>query len=125
MARKKSRELTEAELRLMNILWSKNAASVGEIIAALPAEPALAYSTVLTTLRILEAKGVVGRKKEGRAFIYEPVLERAAATKGAVRNLLSRFFNDSPEQLVASLLTNEKLTSKELARLKKLIADYE
>ncbi len=109
----------------MNVLWTKQTATVGDIVEALPAEPALAYSTVLTTLRILETKGVVRHRKQGRAFVYEPVVAREAAVTGAVRHLLTRFFDGSPELLVASLLKNEKLGSKELAQLKRLIADYE
>ncbi len=109
----------------MNVLWTKQTATVGDIVEALPAEPALAYSTVLTTLRILEIKGVVRHRKEGRAFVYEPVIARETAVTGAVRHLLTRFFDGSPELLVASLLKNEKLGSKELARLKRLIADHE
>ena len=108
----------------MKILWTRQTATVGEIVGALPAEPALAYSTVLTTLRILETKGIVRHRKEGRAFVYEPVVAREAAVTGAIRHLLTRFFDGSPELLVASLLKSEKLGSKELARLKRLIADH-
>ena len=62
MARKKSPNLTEAELRLMDVLWDKGAATVGEVAEALPRGVDLAYNTVLTTLRILEEKGYVDRK---------------------------------------------------------------
>ena len=123
MARRPSRELTEAELRLMNVLWTSGPSTVGDIAAKLDTQPPLAYSTVLTTLRILEGKGYLQHKKEGRAFVYEPRVAQAEASTGAVKHLLSRFFNNSPELLVASLLKDETIGRKELNRLKRLIAE--
>jgi predicted transcriptional regulator len=123
MARKSPRQLTEAELRLMKVLWNREPATVGEILDSLNDQPPLAYSTVLTTLRILETKGFVRHKKQGRAFVYEAAVAREDATAGALKHLLSRFFDDSPELLVANLLKSEKIGSKELARLKRLIAE--
>ena len=123
MPRKPSRQITEGELRLMNVLWDKGRSTVGEIVDALPAKPPLAYSTVLTTLRILEVKGYVRHEKEGRAFVYEPALAREEASTGAVRHLLARFFDNSPELLLASLLKDEKISRKELDRLKRMIAE--
>ena len=107
----------------MNVLWDKGRSTVGEIVDALPAKPPLAYSTVLTTLRILEVKGYVRHEKEGRAFVYEPAVARDEASTGAVRHLLSRFFDNSPELLLASLLKDEKISRKELDRLKRMIAE--
>jgi predicted transcriptional regulator len=107
----------------MNVLWSRGSGTVGDIVAALDAKPPLAYSTVLTTLRILEAKGYVQHKKEGRAFVYEPAVAHEEASSGAVKHLLSRFFNNSPELLLASLLKDERIGRKELNRLKRLIAE--
>ncbi len=125
MPRKPSRELTDAELRLMNVLWDKGPGTVAEIVAALDAEPPLAYSTVLTTLRILEAKGYTRHKKESRAFVYEPAVAREEASTGAVRRLLFRFFDNSPELLLANLLKDERISRKELNRLKRMIAERE
>jgi predicted transcriptional regulator len=123
LARKKPQQLTEAELRLMNILWRKDRATVAEVAAALPAHLDLAYNTVLTTLRILEAKGYArhARAKDGRAFIYRPVLGRIEATRDAVRQLLGRFFGDSPEALVLNLLEDETIGEAELKKIRKLI----
>jgi predicted transcriptional regulator len=125
MARKKSPTLTEAELRLMQILWERESATVGDIADSLPRRPGLAYNTVLTTMRILETKGYVKRKKEGRAHVYSPVVDRDTAQQSAVRHLVSRFFDNSPEQLVLRLLEDEKLNEAELARLKKMIRNSE
>jgi predicted transcriptional regulator len=66
--------LTEAEMRLMEILWDRGNATVAEVVEALSPEASLAYTTVLTTMRILEQKGYVGHNTQGRAFIYHPVL---------------------------------------------------
>jgi predicted transcriptional regulator len=121
MARRQSTTLTEAELPIMDVLWAKGTASVTDVVEGL-ANSAIAYNTVLTTLRILERKGYVRHTKEGRAFVYHPVVERGEASRKAVRNLMKRFFNDSPEMLILNVLGDEQLDEKELERLKKLIS---
>jgi predicted transcriptional regulator len=121
MARKQSPTLTEAELPIMDILWQKGSAVVTNVVASL-ANSAVAYNTVLTTLRILERKGYVRHTKEGRAFVYHPVVERGEANRKAVRNLVRRFFQDSPELLILNVLEDEQLAESELGRLKRLIA---
>ncbi len=127
MARKKSTSLTDAELRLMNVIWDKGAATVAEVAQALPADLDLAYNTVLTTLRILEDKGFVRHEKpaDGRAFVYQAVVDRDQASRSAVRSLMSRFFRDSPELLVQNLLEDEEISEKELGRIRKLLAQEE
>lgn len=121
MARGKSPTLTEAELRLMEVLWHKRSATVGEVLAGLPVDTALAYSTVLTTLRILEQKGYVTHSESGRAFVYRPLIGRDEAQRSATQQLVRRFFNNSPELLALSLLEQENIDDQELERLKKLI----
>ena len=121
MARKQSPTLTEAELPIMDILWEKGFAVVTEVVAGL-SNSAIAYNTVLTTLRILERKGYVRHTKEGRAFVYHPVVERGEASRKAVRNLMKRFFQDSPELLILNVLEDERLDEIELARLKRMIS---
>jgi predicted transcriptional regulator len=121
MARQKSPTLTEAELRLMEVLWERGNATVTEVADALPAAVPLAYSTVLTTLRILERKGYVRHIKEGRAFVYEAVVGRGEASRSAMRYVLSRFFRNSPELLVLNMLEDEQIDAQELERLKGLI----
>lgn len=118
MPRPKSPTLTEAELRLMQILWDRGSGTVSDVAAALPRRRELAYNTVLTTLRILEAKGYVVRRKDGRAHVYSPRVDRAKAQQTALRHIVSRFFDDSPELLVLNLLDDERLDADELSRLK-------
>lgn len=124
MARKKSKTLTEAELRLMEILWQKGRLTVGEVRASLGAPP-IAYNTALTTLRILEKKGFVRHEAEGRAFIYIPRIRREEASTTALHVLLNRFFDDSPGALALKLVENQHLNRAELLRLKELIDQYE
>ena len=121
MPRPKSPTLTEGELRLMQILWDLGSGTVSDVAAALPRRRELAYNTVLTTLRILEAKGYVMRRKDGRAHVYSPLVDRASARKSALRHLVSRFFEDSPELLVLNLLDDEQVDPEELSRLKAAI----
>ena len=125
MARKKSPNLTEGELPLMEVLWKRGSATVGEVVASLPADPPLAYSTVLTTLRILEAKGYLRHTKNGRAFVYEPVVVQEEASRRALGYLLNRFFGGSREVLVMNLLKEETIGRAELRRIKKMIAESE
>lgn len=123
MARKKSPTLTDAELRLMDVLWEKGSATVGDVAGALPMRPQLAYSTVLTTLRILEEKGYVRHGRRGRAFVYRPVIDRGEVRRGAVRYILSRFFQDDPALLLVNILEHEKLDPEELQRLREMIEE--
>ena len=109
----------------MEVLWEKGPATVGEVAGALPKRPSLAYSTVLTTLRILEQKGYVRHGRRGRAFVYRPVVDRGAVRRSAIRFVLSRFFQDSPELLVVNILEHEKLDAAELERLRKMIEESE
>ena len=124
MARKKSPNLTEGELRLMDVLWDRGSATVAEVAEALPKDLGLAYNTVLTTMRILEDKGYLRHTKAegGRAFVYTPVVGRDEAGKTALRYLVSRFFRNSPELLVLNLLEDEELTASEIRRIRRLIA---
>ncbi len=105
----------------MDILWAKGQATVSEVVDALPPDADLAYSTVLTTLRILEEKGYLTHLKQGRAFVYAAAVERAAAQRSALTQLLDRFFGGQPELLVQNLLDNDELSKVEIRRLKKLI----
>ena len=123
MARKESPVLTEAELPLMDVIWTRGASTVNDVLEALPNDPPLAYNTVLTTLRILEDKGYLEHEKDGRAFVYKPRVPREQARHSALRLLLSRFFENSAEQLVHNLLQSEKLSAAEMKRLKKMIGE--
>jgi len=121
MPPRKSNTLTEAELRLMKILWRRGESAVTDLVAALPDSEPLAYNSVLTTIRILEQKGYVTHRQEGRAFVYSPSVAEHEASLTEVRNVLNRFFGNSPERLVLSLLGDEDISADELQRLKDAI----
>ena len=127
MARTRSSSLTEAEIRLMDVVWDKGLATVADVAEALPKELGLAYNTVLTTMRILEDKGYLEHTKpaEGRAFVYRPVVGREEASRNAVRHLISKFFRNSPELLVLNVLKDEELSETELQRIRQLVAEEE
>ena len=124
MARKKSPNLTDAELRLMEVIWEKGEATVSDVVESLPMKVPLAYSTVLTTLRILENKGYLQHVKAGRAFVYKTLVDREQARENAITHLLRRFFEDSPELLMLNLIEGKKISQKELARLRKRIEEH-
>lgn len=105
----------------MRVLWERGAATVGDVASALKGGPRPAYNTVLTLLRIMERKGYVKHVKAGRAFVYEPVIDRQRAQRGAVRHLLNRFFDDSPQALVLNLLRDEGLDPHEVEALRELV----
>jgi predicted transcriptional regulator len=125
MPPKKSNTLTEAELRLMKILWRRGESAVNDLVAAMPDGETLAYNSVLTTIRILEQKGYVEHRQEGRAFIYRPCVAEQEASRSEVRHVLSRFFGDSRERLLLSLLGDEDISAEELQRLKHAIRNAE
>jgi len=109
----------------MQVLWEQGATTVAAVADALPRDPPLAYSTVLTTLRTLEQKGYVKHSKAGRAFVYTPLVDSTKASRDALRFVVSRFFTGSASQMVQNLIESEEISSKELRRLKKLIAESE
>jgi predicted transcriptional regulator len=122
MPPRKSITLTEAELRLMKLLWSRGESAVGELVAAMPEGETLAYTSVLTTIRILEQKGYVQHRQEGRAFVYWPCVEEHEASKSEIRHMMQRFFGNSRERLLLSLLGDDEIDPAELRRLKDAIA---
>jgi predicted transcriptional regulator len=118
---KTSATLTEAELRLMEVLWAKGPSTVQQVVDALPADTPLAYNSVLTTIRILEKKGYAGHDKDGRAHVYKPLVARQEAARSEVRNLVRRMFRNSHELLVLNLLEEEQINLAELKRLRHLL----
>jgi predicted transcriptional regulator len=123
MPRPRSPTLTDAESRVMAVLWQHRSARVADVVAALTRKRPVTYSTIQTILRILEAKGYVSHEKVGRAFIYHPRVDVRQARRRALRHLMSRLFNGSASLLVRNMLEDEQLDHEERVRLKRLIAD--
>jgi len=122
MPPKQSITLTQAELRLMKVLWRRGESTVAEVVEAVADEGALAYTSVLTTIRILEKKGYVCHRQDGRAFLYSACIGELEASRSEVRHVLQRFFGNSRERLLLSLLGDEEISGDELKRLKEAIA---
>ncbi|MGD0987603.1 MAG: BlaI/MecI/CopY family transcriptional regulator [Candidatus Sulfotelmatobacter sp.] len=125
MPPRKSATLTEAELRLMEVLWEKGPATVQQVLDGLSEEAPLAYNSVLTTIRILEKKGYLKHEKDGRAHVYAPLVERKEATRSEIRRLVNRFFGNSQELLVLNILEDRGLEAAELNRLRKMLKESE
>lgn len=123
MPRPKSPTLTDGELRLMRVLWEKGEATVGDVVTALTERPKPAYNTVLTLLRILEKKGYVTHRKDGRAFIFLPLIGQADARRSALKTLVNRFFEGSPRLLILNLLDDDQLPPEALQQLKDAIEE--
>lgn len=121
MPPKRSITLTEAELRLMKVIWARGESTVAELAAAVAEEHSLAYNSVLTTIRVLENKGYVQHRQEGRAFLYTACVAQGEAGLGEVHHVLHRFFQGSRERMLVSLLGNGDISAEELKRLKQAI----
>ncbi len=121
MPRKKHLTLTNAEHRIMEVIWAKGSATVADVVEALKGRDA--YTTILTLMRILKEKGYLSSRKEGRAFVFVPKVDRDTVARKAVNQLLSKFFAGSPSELVLSFLREEELTPEELDAIKRKIVD--
>ena len=122
MPPKQSATLTEAELRIMEVLWRKGSGTVQQVLDWLPSP--LAYNSVLTTIRILERKGRVRHVKDGRAFIYEPTIGREEASRSEIRHLVSRFFRNSHEALLLNILQDDEIDPSQLKRLREMLDEH-
>jgi predicted transcriptional regulator len=122
MAKSKQGGLARRERQIMDILYRRGRATVGEVMADLSGTPS--YSTVRTQLRVLEEKGHVRHEEQGLRYVYEPAVPRGEARKSALRHLVDTFFDGSAEQTMAALLGGERkrLSDAELRRIADLIA---
>ena len=121
MPPKRSITLTEAELRLMRVLWERGECAVSEVVSAIADVTPLAYTSVLTTIRVLEKKGYVSHRQEGRAFLYSSRVPQHEASRSEVKHVLQRFFGNSRERLLLSLLGDDEITPGELKRIRQAI----
>jgi predicted transcriptional regulator len=117
------RPLTPVELELMQIVWKQGEVSVADVQAALPPERALAYTSVSTVLRILEQKGVVHSRKQGRGHLYSALLPREAYEAQSVRHLVDTLFEGTPSALVARLVEAVPLAPEDVERIRKLLKE--
>ncbi len=113
--------LTEVELEMMGVLWDLKEGSVSDVLQKLPANRKLAYTSVSTMLRILEQKGVVASRKEGRGHLYSPLLDRESYGKASVEDLVEKVFGGAPSAMVRTLLDIGGLTDSDLDAIRKVI----
>lgn len=111
---------TDREIDVMQVLWDRGPSIVAEVRAAL--KDSLAYTTVLTILRTLEGKGYVGRDEEGKGHRYFANVRRQTAQGSALRHLTQKLFNGSAELLLTRLVSDQKLSSEQLQRMRDLLA---
>jgi BlaI family transcriptional regulator, penicillinase repressor len=118
---RQSGTLTEAELRIMNVLWVKGSGTVQQVLDSITENSILAYNSVLTTIRVLEKKGYLKHIKDGRAHVYTPLVGQKEATRSEIRHLVGRFFKNSHEQFVLNLLEDEGFEPEEIGRLREML----
>jgi predicted transcriptional regulator len=117
--------LTRRELQIMKVVWDEGAVTVKEVCQAISKNKAIAYTTILTFMKILENKGVLSHTRSGRAFLYRPVLSRQQATRNHVHDAIERFFDGRPERLLVDVLNNEVTTPEQLGYAKNLLGVWQ
>lgn len=110
---------TDRELDVMGVLWDRGASTVAEVREHLTDD--LAYTTVLTILRVLEEKGHVGHEEEGRAYRYHALVAREEAGSSALRRMTRKLFGGSPEMLLTQLVADRSLSEDDLRRMRELL----
>lgn len=117
----KEKQLTEVELELMTVLWKLSEGTVADVLAALPKERKLAYTSVSTILRILEQKRVLKTRKEGRGHVYIPALAKSDYEARTIQHVVDKVFDGTPVALVKQLLGAVEINEADLQELKNLI----
>ena len=123
MAKTRLHRLGDLQLRIMKILWGTGEATVGAVHEELAREKDLAYTTIATMLRKMEARGLVKHRLEGRSFVYRAAVGEEAVSRGMADHLLDRLFEGSLADMVHHLLSTRDISREELKRLEKLIAE--
>ena len=112
--------LTTCEAEVMNVVWSQHAVTVQDVVDAIPRR--LAYTTVMTTMKILEDKGFIERReKRGRAYVYRPLVSCESVSRTTVREMANRFFDGSVKSMVLSMIKTKQITTEDLIELRSAI----
>ncbi len=116
--------LTKCELEVMDVVWRKGRATVQDVVDSL--ERPLAYTTVMTTLKILdEQRDVLRKKKQGRAYVYEPAVSREEISSSMAAGLTQRLFGGSVKSFVLSLVESDSMSQSDIEELKQAIESLE
>ncbi len=114
-------ELTKAEERIMQIFWKLKKAFVKDVIAEFPDNPKPPYNTISSVVRILTQKGFLGFKAYGKTYEYYTAIDKSEYRKSKVKKIMAGYFSDSPSSLLSFIVKEEKLSKKEIEKLKELI----
>jgi BlaI family transcriptional regulator, penicillinase repressor len=123
MAKSKIHRLGDLQLRIMKVLWAAGEATVADVHKVVAGERDLAYTTVATMLRKMEARGLVRHRAEARSFIYRAAVAEEAVSTGMADHLLDRLFEGSLADMVSHLLSTHEVSRAELLKLERLIAE--
>jgi len=118
-------KLTDAELEIMHVVWELDGGTVRQVYEILNQQRPLAYTTVMTMMNILEEKGHLTRRKEGRAYHYQPVRPKSQVISGMVDDFVGRVFEGSAAPLVVSLVKDKKISKKDLDEIARMIKETE
>ena len=119
------KKLTNAELEIMHVVWELDGGTVRQVHERLNQQRPLAYTTVMTMMNILEDKGHLSRRKEGRAYRYEPVKPKNQVISGMVDDFVGRVFEGSATPLIVSLVKDKKISKKDLEEIARMIRESE
>ena len=123
MTRRKVYRLGDLQLKIMKILWERGEATVGQVFELVGKESDLAYTTISTMLRKMEARGLITHRSEGRTFIYRAKVAAETVSRSMADHLVDRMFEGSLTEAVNHLLTTREVSRDELAKLERLIAE--
>lgn len=117
----KTTTLTPQELEIMKVVWQQGEATVRDVYEDLRGRRKIAYTTVMTMMKVLEGKGHLRKRQEERAYVYKPTRPEAAVVRGMIREFVDRLFDGSAQPLVVHLLKDRRLTRQELDEVSRLI----
>jgi len=123
--RPKHNTLTPQELEIMKLVWQRDSATVRDVYEALLERRKIAYTTVMTMMKILETKGYLKKRQQDRAFVYRPAHPKNQVIGGMIREFIDRVFNGSAEPLLVHLVKDRKLREKDLQKIIRMIEESE
>jgi predicted transcriptional regulator len=123
--KKSEGKLTDAELEIMHVVWELDGGTVRQVHELLNQQRPLAYTTVMTMMNILEEKGHLTRRKEGRAYRYQPVRPKSQVISGMIDDFVGRVFEGSAAPLIVSLVKDKKISKKDLDEIARMIRETE
>ena len=119
MDAKSRQRLTDQELAIMNIVWERGQATVRDVYEVMLRERKIAYTTVMTTMKIMQQKGHLKKRSEGRAYVYSPTQPKSQVIRNLVTDFVGRVFQGSAEPLLLHLVQNQDLSAQDLEKARR------